>query len=78
VACGEAGYANHAEINFISKNLAIRVPNGVALEAAGLITVDAIALHGFRQSGASLDKSVVIVGSGLVGFLTLKIAKAAA
>lgn len=78
MARGEAGYANHAEINFIPKSLAIRVPNGVALEAAGLITMDAIALHGFRQSEVSFDESVVIVGLGLVGFLTLQIAKAAA
>ena len=77
VACAGAGYANHAEINYVPRNLAVHVPDHVSLEAASLTTVGAIALHGFRQSGARLGEVVAIVGAGLVGILTMQIAKAA-
>ena len=29
VACGGAGYANHAEINYVPKNLMVKIPDGV-------------------------------------------------
>jgi polar amino acid transport system substrate-binding protein len=32
VACAGVGYASHSEINFIPKNLAVRVPEAVPLE----------------------------------------------
>ena len=34
VACGGAGYANHAEVNFIPKNLCAKVPGKVSDEEA--------------------------------------------
>lgn len=77
VACAGVGYANHAEVNFVPQNLAVRVPDGVPLDAASLTTVGAIALHSFRQSRARIGESVAIVGAGLVGLLTLQIARAA-
>ena len=48
VACAGAGYASHCEVNFIPKNLAVRFPDGVPLEAASLSAIGAIALQGFR------------------------------
>lgn len=77
VACAGVGYANHAEVIFVPQNLAVRVPDGVPLDAASLTTVGAIALHGFRQSRARIGENVAIVGAGLVGLLTLQIARAA-
>jgi predicted dehydrogenase/threonine dehydrogenase-like Zn-dependent dehydrogenase len=77
VACAGAGYANHCEVNFIPKNLAVRVPEGVPLEAASLSAIGAIALQGFRQSQAVLGEVVAVIGAGLVGVLTMQLAKAA-
>jgi len=77
VACAGAGYAGHCEVNFIPKNLAARVPDGVSLEAASLSAIGAIALQGFRQSQAVIGEVVAVVGAGLVGVLTLQVAKAA-
>jgi len=77
VACGGVGYANHCEINFVPKNLAVRVPNSVPLDAASLTTIGAIALQGFRQSQAVLGETVAVIGAGLVGVLTIQLAKAA-
>ncbi|HEX3353646.1 MAG TPA: bi-domain-containing oxidoreductase [Terriglobales bacterium] len=77
VACAGAGYASHCEVNFIPKNLAVRVPDSVSLEAAALSAIGAIALQGFRQSRAALGEVVAVIGAGLVGVLTIQLAKAA-
>jgi polar amino acid transport system substrate-binding protein len=77
VACAGAGYASHAEINWIPQNLAVRVPDNVPMEAAALSTLGAIAMQGLRQSGAALGETVVVIGAGLVGVLTIQLARAA-
>src|SRR6476469_4652078 len=77
VACAGAGHASHCEVNFIPKNLAVRVPEAVALESASLSAIGAIALQGFRQSQAVLGEVVAVIGAGLVGVLTIQLAKAA-
>lgn len=77
VACAGAGYASHCEVNFIPKNLAVRVPDEVSLEAASLSAIGAIALQGIRQSQAVLGEVVAVIGAGLVGVLTIQLAKAA-
>ena len=50
VACGGAGYANHSEINYIPKNLMVKIPDGVDDIDASFVTVGAIALQGVRQT----------------------------
>jgi predicted dehydrogenase/threonine dehydrogenase-like Zn-dependent dehydrogenase len=77
VACAGGGYANHAEVNWIPSNLAVRVPDGIALEAASLTTIGAIAMQGLRQADLKFGESVVVIGAGLVGVLTVAIARAA-
>src|SRR5688500_5590993 len=54
VACAGAGYANHAEINFVPRNLVVAVPDNVPLKHAAFATVGSIALHAFRQAGMQL------------------------
>lgn len=76
VACGGAGYANHAEINFIPRNLVARVPQGVSMEAASLTTIGAIAMQGLRQAALHLGESVAVIGAGLVGLVAIQLAKA--
>jgi len=77
VACGGAGYANHAEYNFVPKNLVVPVPDGVSMAEAACTTVGAVAMQGFRQSNLSLGDTVVVIGLGLIGQIYLQIAKAA-
>jgi predicted dehydrogenase/threonine dehydrogenase-like Zn-dependent dehydrogenase len=77
VACAGSGYASHCEVNFIPRNLAVRIPEAVSLEAASLSAIGAIALQGLRQSKAVLGEVVVVIGAGLVGVLTIQLAKAA-
>jgi NADPH:quinone reductase-like Zn-dependent oxidoreductase len=49
VACGGAGYANHAQYNYVPKNLVVRIPDAVSMEDASCATVGSIALQGVRQ-----------------------------
>jgi predicted dehydrogenase/threonine dehydrogenase-like Zn-dependent dehydrogenase len=77
VACAGGGYANHCEVNFVPRNLAVRVPENVGLEAAALTTIGAIAMHGVRQAGISFGETVAVIGAGLIGVLAIQILRAA-
>jgi predicted dehydrogenase/threonine dehydrogenase-like Zn-dependent dehydrogenase len=77
VACAGGGYATHAEVIFIPKNLCCKVPDEVSLEAAAYTTVGAIALQGVRQADPRLGESVAVIGLGLVGQLAVQLLKAA-
>jgi len=77
VACGGGTYANHAEINFVPRNLAVHIPSQVSMAAASLTTIGAIALQGFRQAEVGVGETVAVIGAGLVGVLTIQIARAA-
>jgi len=77
VACGGAGYANHAEVDSVPANLAVRVPEGVSFEQAAFATVGAIALHAVRQADVRIGERVAVVGVGLVGRLAAQILRAA-
>jgi len=77
VACGGGGYASHSAINFVPKNLAVKLPDSVGLDAAALTTIGAIAMQGLRQSEARFGETLAVIGAGLVGVLTIQLAKAA-
>jgi predicted dehydrogenase/threonine dehydrogenase-like Zn-dependent dehydrogenase len=77
VACAGGGYANHAEVNWVPSNLAVHVPDVVSLESASLTTIGAIAMQGLRQAEVRFGESVVVIGAGLVGILTIALARGA-
>jgi len=77
VACAGAGYANHAELNWVPRNLVVPVPAGVNLDEAAFATLGAIALQGVRQAAVSLGEVVVVIGLGLLGQLTVRLLRAA-
>jgi predicted dehydrogenase/threonine dehydrogenase-like Zn-dependent dehydrogenase len=73
VACAGAGYATHAEVLSVPKNLCVRLPDAVDFEAGAFGTVGAIALQGVRLAEPTLGESVVVVGLGLIGQLTCQL-----
>ncbi|MEN3332029.1 MAG: hypothetical protein V7641_1394, partial [Blastocatellia bacterium] len=77
VACAGGGYASHAEVIFVPRNLCANVPEAATLEAASYSTVGAIALQGVRQADNRLGEAVAVIGLGLVGQLTVQLLKAA-
>jgi len=76
VAMAGAGYANHAEINFVPKNLVAEIPDGVSFDEAAYATVGSIALQGVRLAEPKLGEQVAVVGLGLIGLLTVQLLKA--
>jgi polar amino acid transport system substrate-binding protein len=77
VACGGVGYANHCEVNYVPRNLAVHIPDNVGTDAAALTTIGAIAMQGLRQAHVAFGETVAVVGAGLVGALAIQIARAA-
>lgn len=77
VACGGAGWANHADVVAVPSRLVARVPEGVDLEDAAYATIGSIALHAMRQSESVLGEYVGVIGLGLVGQLAMRLLRAA-
>jgi len=77
VACAGGGYANHAEVVLVPKNLCVRVRREVDLRYAAFTTLGAIALQGIRQGKIVLGESVAVIGLGLIGQLTVQLLRAA-
>jgi predicted dehydrogenase/threonine dehydrogenase-like Zn-dependent dehydrogenase len=76
VACAGEGYASHAEVVFVPKNLCVPIPHNVGFKEAAFTTLGAIALQGVRQAEVSPGGYVAVLGLGLVGLLTVQILKA--
>lgn len=76
VACGGGGYAMHAEIVFVPRNLCVKLPDSVNLAYAAFTTIGAIALQGMHQADVGLGDNVMVIGLGLVGQLLVQLLKA--
>jgi predicted dehydrogenase/NADPH:quinone reductase-like Zn-dependent oxidoreductase len=76
VAAAGAGYASHAEIVVVPRNLVVPVPDGVEDRWAAFATVGAIALQGIHRAEAVPGSRVAVIGLGLVGQLTLRLLRA--
>jgi predicted dehydrogenase len=76
VACAGVGYASHAEVLAVPRNLCVGLPERVSFDAAAFTTLGAIALQGVRLSEPTLGESVVVMGLGLIGQLAVQLLKA--
>ena len=76
VTCAGAGYASHAEVVVVPRNLACKIPDGIGFEEAAFTTIGAIAMQGIRRARVGLGEKVVVIGLGLLGQLTCQILKA--
>jgi predicted dehydrogenase/threonine dehydrogenase-like Zn-dependent dehydrogenase len=77
VACAGLNYANHAEINYVPRNLAVKMPDGLSYDAGCFVTIGAIAMQGVRLAEITLGEKVVIMGLGLVGQIATQVARCA-
>ena len=77
VACAGADYASHAEVNWIPRNLCLKIPPALDFESAAAVAVGGIALQGVRVADAKVGERVTVIGLGLVGLLTAQVLKAA-
>jgi predicted dehydrogenase len=76
VACAGGGFAVHAEIAVVPQNLLVPLPKSVDFDSAAFATLGAIAMHGYRLATVQVGSSVAVIGLGLLGLLTLGIARA--
>lgn len=76
VACAGAGLANHAEYVSVPKNLVVRIPDNVTMEDAAFTTIGSIAMQGIRNAEITVGERIVVIGLGLLGLITIQIAKA--
>jgi len=76
VACAGVGYAIHAEIVSVPKNLTVKLKLGTNLRNAAYNTLGAIAMQGVRQADLRLGETCAVIGLGLLGQLTCLILKA--
>ena len=77
VACAGSGYASHAEIVCVPKNLCVKIPEGVSFESAAFVALGGIALEAVRLAEVSLGEKVVVIGLGLLGQMAVQLCKAA-
>jgi predicted dehydrogenase/threonine dehydrogenase-like Zn-dependent dehydrogenase len=77
VACAGGNFAVHAEYNLIPQNLLTKLPDSVDFESAAFTTLGAVAMQGFRLAHPQLGERVCVIGLGLLGLLTVGIAKTA-
>ncbi len=77
VACAGLNHANHAEFNYVPRNLAVKLPDPISHDAACFVTVGAIAIQGVRLAKIELGERVVVMGLGLVGQIAAQLARCA-
>lgn len=77
VACAGAGYASHADLIAVPRNLVCVVPEGVDFDEAAFTTLGAIAMQGIRRAQVQLGDNVIVIGLGLLGQIACQILKAA-
>jgi len=74
VAIAGTLHANHAEINYVPKNLAIKLPSDFEnIEEASFIALGAVAMQGIRQAEVELGEKVAVIGLGLLGQIACQI-----
>jgi len=66
----------HADVVAVKKNLCARIPDEVDDESAVFTVVGSIGLQGVRLAQPSLGESFVVIGTGLIGLLTIQLLRA--
>ena len=77
VACAGGGYANHAEVVFVPRNLCVRIPDGVSMRDAAFVTLGSIAMQSVRIAESQVGEQVAVIGLGLLGFIASQILQTA-
>ena len=77
VACAGSDFAYHADIVCVPQHLLVKLESNKFLKQASISTIGAIAMQGIRRANVQLGEKVAIIGLGLIGQLTLQLAKIA-
>jgi len=66
----------HAEVVNVPINLCAKIPEVVSDESASFTVLGAVALQGIRLVKPTLGETIVVIGLGLVGLMSIQILKA--
>lgn len=77
VACAGAGVANHADIVCVPEHLVVKLSDESHLKNGSVAAIGAIALQGIRRAEVQIGETVCVIGLGLLGQLTVQLAKQA-
>ncbi|WP_018127111.1 bi-domain-containing oxidoreductase [Balneola vulgaris] len=67
---------NHAEFVAVPKNLVAKIPDNVSFDEASFTVVGAIGLQGVRLVRPTFGETIVVIGLGLIGLITVQLLKA--
>ena len=76
VACMGVGFASHAEYAVVPVQLAAKLPQIVSSEVGAFGALACIAMQGIRRLELSPGETIVVIGLGLIGQLTIQIGTA--
>jgi len=68
-----ASNGHHAEIVCIAKNLVAKIPENVSYEEAAFTVIGSIGLQGIRLVNPTMGETVVVIGLGLIGLITVQL-----
>lgn len=66
----------HADVVKVPKNLCAKIPDNVGDDQAAFTVVASIGLQGIRLANPSLGEAFVVMGTGLIGLLTVQLLRA--
>nr|MBC8484567.1 bi-domain-containing oxidoreductase [Bacteroidota bacterium] len=75
VAATGGGVASHAEYVDVPVNLAVKIPGEVDFLKASSVALGSIAMQGVRRADLKLGEFGVVVGTGILGLLTIQMLK---
>ncbi|MFA6260092.1 MAG: bi-domain-containing oxidoreductase [Bacteroidia bacterium] len=68
-----ASNGNHAEFVCVPKNLCAKIPDNVSDDEAAFTVIGSIGLQGIRLVNPTLGETVVVIGLGLIGLMTVQL-----
>ena len=78
VSCGDYRRAGaFAEYVVVPHRIAYHLPEALSFQEAAMLEAVSVALHGVRVSEMKGGETVLVIGAGMIGLLTLQAAKAA-
>ena len=69
---------HHSEVVAVNKNLVAKIPSNVSDDQASFTVISSIALQGIRVLNPTLGESIVVIGLGLLGQITMDLLKSMA
>lgn len=68
-----ASNGHHAEIVCVPQNLVAKIPDNVSYEEATFTVIGSIGLQGIRLANPTIGETVVVIGLGLIGLMTVEL-----